>query len=356
MITTPKRIDSLQFLRAFAAISVMIFHGTFMLAEQLKFNFLNKFFVGGYSGVDIFFVISGFIILHTSKRENFSVTKFLKKRFIRIYPIYWVVTILLLLAYYFAPSPDQSFKANPGVMLGSFLLFPQERYIVGVAWTLTYEVIFYIVFALSYSVSKKCLFITLAIWCVIILSTYFLNITVENQVIQNFFNPIILEFAFGCLIAHLYAKYKRVSVWYSIVLIGVVLFFTSWLVYFDAKQYDATAFTSYISRVYLFGVPAMVAIFGLLYFKRSLPSSFVHLGNASYSLYLIHGTVISIILKLIVKFKLEQYFSNTIGAIIIFSLTIIAGSLFYKFIENPLLGWLNSRAKKGATYTKYAGA
>lgn len=346
MTITFKRIDSLQFLRAFAAISVMIFHGTKMLEAQLKFKFLDKLFVSGYSGVDVFFVISGFIILHTSNTQDFNVFRFFKKRFIRIFPVYWLVTIALLIAYCISPSSDQSYKGNINVIIGSLTLFPQKQYVVGIAWTLTFEVMFYIVFAIAYSAGKKCLYITLITWSAIILLLYALGIKASNTFADMFLNPIILEFGFGCLLAYLYEHYKHVKASSLIAATGILLFITSWFVFYNAKYTNDDAFGSNLSRVYLFGVPAAISIYGLLYYANKVSPIFIYLGNASYSLYLIHGTVISVILKVLYKLRIDNYFSNTLGGLSIFVLTIIISCLFYSFVEKPILSILSGYKAK----------
>ena len=167
-INTSSKIDSLQAIRGFAAIGVLMFHGTEMIHTKLGYLPMNNLSIVGFSGVDVFFVLSGFIILYTSFGKT-SISNFIKKRIIRIYPIYWVVTVLLISLYFISPSPDQAHKGDLGVILGSLSLFPQEHYVVGVAWTLTYEVIFYLVFAVSYFKSPKVFYYTFFSWAAMIL-------------------------------------------------------------------------------------------------------------------------------------------------------------------------------------------
>ncbi|MDJ1468826.1 acyltransferase family protein [Xanthocytophaga flava] len=335
------KIDPLQALRAFAAIAVMFYHGTEMINAQLGYLFLNNAFKAGFSGVDVFFVLSGFIILYTSRNKGFGVGEFLKKRFIRIYPIYWVVTILLLLAYFAAPSADQVHKEDPLVIIGSFLLFPQEKYVLGVAWTLSYEIIFYLVFALTYLKSPKLLLYTFLGWISIILISTLFHIQTGIFAIDAFLNPVIINFAFGCLVAHLYTKYPDFQFWRLSLFAGAILFIVASVVYCQAVLQDPTAFTAPISRVYLFGIPATLLIFGSLYLKTVVPRVLVYLGDASYSLYLIHGTVLSILIKLVVKLHLNEVMNNLAGAILLFTLTVILSCLFYSLVEKRLLTILN---------------
>jgi exopolysaccharide production protein ExoZ len=346
MNVSPQRIDGLQVMRALAATFVMMYHGMHMLHRDTGFWFLNKAMVVGYSGVDIFFVISGFIILYTSDFGIFKMAKFLKKRFIRIFPIYWVVNILLLIAYFISPSPDQLFKGKLDVILGSLLLLPQQQYIIGISWTLSYELIFYLIFAITFNVSKKFLFIFLSIWTVIILTTYGLHVKSQYTIIDTLLNPVVIEFILGCFLAYLYKRYPYVKGWYLFLIVGAVGYLVNWNIYYTARLKDDTAFISYISRLYLFGLPVTVFIFGLLYVKRGYPRLLVYLGDASYSLYLIHGTVISALLKLAEKFELRPLLSNNLGACVMFAITISVAMLFYTYVEKPLIAQIRKRIKK----------
>jgi peptidoglycan/LPS O-acetylase OafA/YrhL len=343
------KIDPLQALRAFAAISVMFYHGTEMIEDQLGYLFLNNAFNAGFSGVDIFFVLSGFIILYTTRNKGMTIPAFLKKRFVRIYPIYWVVTALLIAAYFASPSPDNAHKEDPGVVLGSFLLFPQKKYVIGVAWTLSYEIIFYLVFAFTYLKNPKLLFYTFAGWTAIILVTTLLKLETGIFALDALFNPIIILFAFGCLIAHLFVEYPHFAYWKACIVVGLGLFVITSFIFCQAIIRDPLAFSAPISRVYLFGIPAALVIFGSLYLPTAVPRVLVYLGDASYSLYLIHGTVLSIMLKVVLKFNLGDVFGNVVGALVLFTATVVASAAFYSVVEKPLLKILNQllfRSKK----------
>ena len=93
-------IENIQALRAFAAINVALFHiiGTAASYSQSS-NYLSALEGWGSNGVDIFFVISGFIMLHTQMERRRSVIDFLKLRLIRIMPIYWLLTAFVIMLY-----------------------------------------------------------------------------------------------------------------------------------------------------------------------------------------------------------------------------------------------------------------
>ena len=337
---TSSKIDSLQAIRAFAAISVMLFHGTQILDERLGYQFLSNIFMAGFSGVDVFFVLSGFIILYTSKPGTNNIAKFLKARFIRIYPIYWVVTILLIIAFFIAPTAEQAYKGNLNVILGSFTLFPQKTYVIGVAWTLTYEMIFYLVFAATYFKNPRFLFYTFVAWITVILIFFFANIKTDSLLIAILLNPIILNFAFGCLVAYFYKRNINLNYSGWFFWGGLILFTLMWSMFYQLRLSDPDVFTGDMDRIMLFGIPSAFLIFGALFLPFAVPRLLVYLGDASYSLYLVHGTVLSLLIKIVTKFNQVELFGTFFGAIVLFIATLIISCCFYTLVEKNLLTFL----------------
>jgi peptidoglycan/LPS O-acetylase OafA/YrhL len=265
----------------------------------------------------------------------------LKKRFIRIYPIYWLVTAFLIVVYFISPTPEQSYKGDIKTIFGSLALLPQNHYIVSVAWTLTYEVLFYLIFAFSYFKHPKYLFYTLLTWTTTILFCVLLNFKSDSIVIATLINPVILNFVLGCLIAYLYNSYSRLRYSSFLFWFSLFLFFLMWTLFFNFRISDSNAFTGKIDRLYLFGIPAALIIFSVLYIPIKVPKLLVYLGDASYSIYLIHGTVLSLLIKLLLKLNLSELFNNFGGAIVLFTTTTLISCLFYSLIEKNLLKRLN---------------
>jgi exopolysaccharide production protein ExoZ len=342
------KIDSLQAMRGFAATCVMFFHGTQIIQRETGYTYLHNIFMGGFMGVDIFFVLSGFIIFYTSRPESFDAGTFLKRRFVRVYPIYWLVTIGLIVIYLMSPSPGQEYKSSFTVILNSFTLFPQKQYVLGVAWTLTYEIIFYLVFALTCSISIKIFYYTFFAWGIVILATYFLNIQSSVPALNALINPVILNFSFGCILVYLYKKHRTFRYWQWVATAGIILLAGAWLLYYVVVNNDKTAFTSGISRVYLFGIPSAGLIFGLLYFNQPIPKLLVTIGDASYSLYLIHGSVLSLLIRVALKAHLAKGISNFAGSTLLFGVTIGVSIAFYRFLEKPMLKRMNNAISRKA--------
>jgi len=158
-------------------------------------------------------------------------------------------------------------------------------------------------------------------------------------------NPIILNFSLGCLVAYSYKRYSSLNFSNGFFWGGLILFFLMWVIFYQLKTSDASVFSGDMARVYLFGIPSAILIFGALYLPSAVPQLLVYLGDASYSLYLIHGTVLSGLIKVVIKLNLGDFFDNFAGATILFISTIIISCCFYSAVERPLLKFLNNPAR-----------
>jgi peptidoglycan/LPS O-acetylase OafA/YrhL len=251
------------------------------------------------------------------------------------------VTALLIGQYFLAPTAAQAYKGDWQVILGSFSLFPQPQYILGVAWTLTYEVLFYLVFAFTFFKSQKVFFYAASSWAVLILACYAFELNSGVFALDALKNPIILEFLFGCLLAYAFRqapqfKQARWFLWG-----GLLLLLVMWGLYYQQKTTIGDEFFDEMARVYYFGIPAACLVFGALYMQSGIPRLLVFLGDASYSIYLMHGTILSLLMKLVLKFNLQSSFANVFGALALFAGTLVIGGLFYAVVEKRLLALLN---------------
>ena len=138
------KIENIQVLRFIAAFSVMMVH-------------LPVFKFGAW-GVDIFFVISGFIMMYITEHNN---KNFLIKRIIRIVPLYWLLTLAVFLIAFLKPEILNNTTANFEHLLKSLFFIPFNKNEAGhfpilfLGWTLNYEIIFYILFAFTIVVFKR---------------------------------------------------------------------------------------------------------------------------------------------------------------------------------------------------------
>ncbi len=232
-----KRFELLQVFRGLAAMAVLFFHLAVLLFEKAGAP-LAAGFVPGQSGVDFFFVLSGFIICH-AHRNDIGKPERLKrygwKRFRRIYPLYFLMTLAMLPLYLFGFGNSGS-KLSTGVIVKSFLLFPQTpgtHPIVNPGWTLAHEALFYGLFALAIWLRPR---ITMPIFGGLLLATIaalFIPVPGPYWISTWLLSPYNLEFAAGCLAAFITTKNFRwmlpvglillVAVWVSASFTGVKL-------------------------------------------------------------------------------------------------------------------------------------
>ena len=146
-------LSTLQAGRAFAAAAVVLYHlnvAYFGNPEYFPQGFFSPFSMG-YAGVEFFFVLSGFIILLVHQSDigrPGTLGPFAMKRFLRVYPPLWVVLAGLVVLYALIPTMGGPDVRDPAGALATFLLVPAPtETLLGVAWTLRHEVMFYAVFA-----------------------------------------------------------------------------------------------------------------------------------------------------------------------------------------------------------------
>ncbi|WP_313159776.1 acyltransferase family protein, partial [Mixta calida] len=138
-------IISVQLLRALAAIMVVMHHIT-IKAGQYHNNALSGFHIGEF-GVDLFFIISGYIMCYTTEGKKIVPWVFIQRRIKRIIPLYWVMTAIALAVYLVAPAMVNASGGETSI-LASWTLFPLgKKLLVNNGWTLSYEFLFYLTFA-----------------------------------------------------------------------------------------------------------------------------------------------------------------------------------------------------------------
>ncbi len=128
-------------------------HGIFRLEKYFGHKPFGPVFDFGFAGVDFFFVLSGFIMIHVHAGDIGQprmLAAYLWKRFSRIYPAYWIVLAAIVPVYFLVPSFGLGHEREPGVIVRAIVLFPhpETHLVLGVAWTLVYEVFFYLLFGL----------------------------------------------------------------------------------------------------------------------------------------------------------------------------------------------------------------
>ena len=353
-MSSKKIINSIQFLRGFAALAVVVHHtgGYVKRYFEPTLLFEDKFSIG-FAGVDLFFVISGFIIHFTSKNylNNPSKLKeYLKKRFIRVYPIYWIITtILFISSWLIVEILDKNIFSigYPNTLIAyiqTYLLLPLHFAINPVTWTLSYELFFYLCFAIL--IISKRLWMIPALILAVSFYNIFINIPEIVEVKLNYFNFIFsgynFEFMFGFLIYPLYEKIKLsniISVILLIISISIIALFG-----YDIGDYDS------YKRVLTFGLPSGLILLSLLNLENnnaiSFPKITLTLGDASYALYLIHFPMMLLMNKIpqILGYNFSAIQEVWYSYFIIISM-VISSIYVHKWIEMPVAKKLNSLLK-----------
>lgn len=357
-IQRTKQLNLIQVFRGIAALFVVGVHGELIFRQNLDQVFLFKIFHFGGSGVDFFFVLSGFIIYYIHQKDlgkSHKLKTFLLKRLVRIYPIYWIILMTKIMAS-ISFNYANIYERNWLEVIKAITLFPQDREILsqsflGVSWTLSYEIFFYIIFGLLIYFKPKFCLPAVAIWLTAVLLKFVGIFTVpeDSIILQFLFSQLHLEFAFGLLAAHIVSNYKIANA-KKLIYIGIFLY-TLAAINFNYDLYP-------ISDVIIFAIPSTILVIGAagleMHKTINVPSFWILLGNASYSLYLVHGFVINNITKITVNLGLiDAITSNTI-MLTLFALinavaAVIVGCLIYLLIEKPLLILLRQHVVKRLT-------
>ncbi|EPD1255368.1 acyltransferase family protein [Escherichia coli] len=343
-------------LRGLAAVAVVIDHVTHYMHQSFDgeswLYSSNIYNVGGF-GVDLFFCISGFIMVITTYNRPSGLSQslsFLKKRFLRIYPTYWfycIITITLPLILY--GKTDLISKYDSLFLLQSFLLLPAKiseksfSPFLGQGWTLQYELYFYILFALTiifFKGFKVPFYCALLMISMLIIS---LNIDINSYVDYLASNTIIIDFIMGMLSAYFYVKVSAKGISINIRTgLALVVILISLISYIIINKYP-------IDRIIVFGIPSffIVTIFSLINVNPcSLTNRvIIQAGEASYTIYLAHMIFIWTAIKY--SYLLKYLYPD--AAILLVSLVIcIFSYLLYLSFEKPLTNRLMSIRKKQA--------
>jgi len=325
---------NIQLLRAFAAILV-IMHHTLAHYEAMGGNLFIIHIISqwGFLGVDIFFIISGFIMAYTTfhKERTLQNAKiFVKHRLFRIFFGYWPF-FLVMLAILYVTNPSHLQELD---MFGSFLLMNDNMFklILPISWSLSYELYFYLLFAFTFFIPAKYLLRSVQFFIFILLS--FILYTSFSSKIQNsfFYSPFLLEFFLGVLL-YIYRN-TLTKLW----LLPISILFMLLSYYYGITHETKNG----ILRIATFGMGAFFMVLSLYILEQkyifTAPKFFVHLGDASYTLYLSH----LIILELFYMIGLRNLFQSThqmlplLGFLTILSLCIVFSIYYYQKIEKPL--------------------
>ena len=345
----PKNIGQIQFLRGLAALFVAMAH---LHAVELKLGgeiLFGNWALGGFGGVDLFFVISGFVMV----RSNFNstptpqyVSKFWALRAIRIYPLWWLVMGAIFVVYTIHPDwVYQSHKETPDI-LKSFLLIPQATLpLHAVGWTLIHELWFYIVFGFILFAPKKLMPAFLVGWALLVA---FASLANQNPTpfLAIAIHPLTLEFIMGAGVAIIIKNHKERPYGDVAAILGAVLLFFSFA---RVAGFAQDFFALKWDRVFYFGLPSAILLYGMVVleldgFKAKKP--LIKLGDWSYALYLIHVPIFAATGRIFARFSREGLLDNFLFCAIAFVAAIIASAILHIMFEKPILKLAHKLLKK----------
>ncbi|KYP96028.1 acyltransferase [bacteria symbiont BFo2 of Frankliniella occidentalis] len=318
-------IVTIQWLRGLAALSVVVQHTAFK-SHQYNYNILNGYNIGSF-GVDLFFIISGFIMCHATNAKT-KPTEFLRKRLIRIFPLYWVLSLVALVIYIINPSLVNSSGGHTDIISSMFLLPTKDKLLIQNGWSLSFELFFYLIILTSLLTFRKNLFLlTNSLIFTLVLAGLLCH--PKNEYLNFATNTLLIEFSMGSIAYYLYNKIKTTHWFISFTLLTIGI---TALVY---QQSNAGIFDLKYRFLYA-GVPMLLVLISLVLYEKNTRmvklSLLEKIGFSSYSLYLSHAFVLSPSAKIISKITTNPYiFSCTL----VF-LSVIIGIICYKFIEIPL--------------------
>jgi peptidoglycan/LPS O-acetylase OafA/YrhL len=336
-------IFAVQYLRALAALLVVYMH-TKVYTEQFSWPAPRDF---GASGVDLFFVISGFIMMVITARRPPRPGEFLLRRAIRIAPLYWLVTLAILAVGLLWPAAMLHNMVTFEHVALSLLFIPHFNPLEGsyapffkLGWTLNYEIYFYLVFAALLAIASIGLRLAALSTVFLVSAAFYLTMLPTNPLLHTFGNPIILEFLIGAVIGALYlrGRLQVIGPRAAMALLVGGLFFMSAL--FDTRDFE---------RVGTAGFGAAAVMLALLSLElrgrlRSWPL-LILLGDASYSIYLAHPLVLTLarLGARTIGLPVEQIGPGMLAVMMTMAIAVAAGVAAHLWIERPMLDWLRSR-------------
>ncbi len=337
---------NVQLLRAVAAYLVVTVHlGTLLFAAGVS----QEPTMVGNCGVDLFFVISGYLMVLTTSEKPTSAKRFILSRIIRIVPMYWICTLLVFLLAMFTPDALRSTSASAINLVRSLMFIPFDKGqgriqpVLFLGWTLNYEMFFYLVFALSLLLPRHRSVVAalLVIWAMPLLGMLFAHVSV---VARFYGDLIVLEFAIGMALALAVRRWGPLSpmaAW-LVVLAGTAVLLGRYL------------FVPLGERALWSGVPAVAILCGAISLEvhgHACRSRFVQLlGASSYTLYLVHPFVIQAFVKAVpVAMVAGSPVLLTGTILLVLGLVGAVAVALHWMVERPLTRWLRALVGQGAS-------
>lgn len=344
--------QNIQILRAIAAFAVVVYHLQPMLGPDRPASLDTHI---GAIGVDIFFIISGFVMYVSNQDMKKTIIGFFSGRLLRIVPMYWLATIFLVMVYLLGFNPNGLHYLEPLIVLKSLFFIPstfpdgRQDLVLSLGWTLCFEFVFYFFFAISMvfrNSFKSLIFISIAFTSLTIFGQFW-----NSDLLLSFaLNPILFEFILGGILAILTTGYlSRANVapqyilWSAMVIftIGIAGIFGSHFFFNLGDMLERTGPLAF-QRVLILGGSASCIVGGAVLLELAGYSiknkNLLTLGAASYSLYLFHPVFMQASTKLTKALSPFDNYSTLIlmlsGALL---LALMVSVSIHRFVEQLIL-------------------
>jgi exopolysaccharide production protein ExoZ len=343
-------IRNLQLLRAIAACTVFVYH--FLAHYFVHLNPDAKYLTFGAVGVDVFFVISGFIMVVTTSDGKSGPSDFLAKRVARIVPIYWIVTLLLFAIALAGLRPVGIMRVEPNWLIKSLLFIPFDRDgriepLNAVGWTLNYEMYFYAFFA-AFLILRQTL-VRVSLLCMTMSTLTLFSLRSDLGLYAKFYtNPIIMEFVLGCALGYVFHRTQSIKFSNQAFSIGLIISGIAIITIAQAITISLgiTSELNGFMRPLIWGMAGLLIVAGTVLLERS--GHVVHadwlvaLGNASYSIYLIHELILHATSKVAGALLPLGFLYLLVTFLVGIAASAGLGLLLYHWVERPANRWVRS--------------
>ncbi|MBR1092288.1 acyltransferase [Bradyrhizobium manausense] len=332
-------LANVQALRALAALMVVYVHCELLIPSiRQVWPFVGDVREAFGSGVDLFFIISGFIMVYTTGLKHSGPVAFFAHRIARIVPLYWLLTLCTFVLALILPSVLAHTTASLSGFVKSLLFIPYTRGdgtmrpVLFLGWTLNYEMFFYVLFALGLFVREPVPRLVAVASLIVAMVTFGVVFREYLSAPLRFITrPIILEFIPGMILGLIYPRLPNSQRATRLAMVALPCGFIALILaaHLNNSVWPLTA------------IPATGLMVAALVLERAGVSatgdSLQLIGAASYSLYLSHPFVTQGVSKLAASSGLlASSLASAILIILAYGLSIIAGIAIYRFIERPL--------------------
>ena len=349
-----ERIYSLQGLRGLAVLGVVLFH---MTSVEQKYGGGDRLLPAVLDffqlGVDLFFIISGFVMVIVSRgrfQDRRQTRRFLFNRVARVYPTYWLYYALTLAVVWVQPSWVNASHGDSSLLL-SFLLLPNDKVLlVMVAWSLLFELWFYLVFSALMGFRERWLPAFLVGWSLALVGfNLFQNWGNYNATLRLILHPYALEFIMGVALALFsFSRHSpRVPTWTLATLMLVALIpGVAAIGYF--RVFDEQGLLRMLVVSAVFGTVIVGAVLLEQRSRLFIPRMLVAIGDMSYTVYLSHLLVLGAIGKLWqwIGPRPDTLLDNALLCVLMLAAVVCYGWVGYRGFEKPILDRANQFSRR----------